>query len=147
MFSNDLNVQDLLGSTVSTEKYNLALELCGMKKYTAPYTINDALKTLQGFFVKKINNTYHFYHDFVMEITSYVFGKDYPLQIIKHADIGFLRKRVTLKCCNDNNNDFTISLSDKYIDALGKRLFNDIFGERLLDVVLNPCLKNEKTST
>lgn len=145
LFSNDLNVQDLLGSTVSTEKYNLALELCGMKKYTAPYTINDALKTLQGFFVKKINNTYHFYHDFVMEITSYVFGKDYPLQIIKHADIGFLRKRVTLKCCNDNNNDFTISLSDKYIDALGKRLFNDIFGERLLDVVLNPCLKNEKT--
>lgn len=50
---------------------------------------------------------------------------------------------MTLESCNDNSEEYTINLSDRYIDALGKRLFNEIFGERLLDVVLNPCLKNK----
>lgn len=93
--------------------------------------------------MKKVGDTFQFYHSFVKEVTTFVFGKDYPLLIIKYADIGFLRKRVTLESCNDNSEEFTINLSDRYIDALGKRLFNEIFGERLLDVVLNPCLKNK----
>lgn len=83
-------------------------------------------------------------HDFVMEVTAYVFGQDYPVETIKYADISFLRKRVKLKACNDDNDQFTIYLSDKNIHYLGKRLFEDIFTEHVLDVVLNPCLKNEK---
>lgn len=78
-----------------------------------------------------------------MEITTFVFGRDYPLYTITHADIGFLRKRVKLNCINDNSDDFTIHLSNKHIDPLGKRLFNEIFGEGFLDAVLNPCLKNK----
>ncbi|XP_065941837.1 serine/threonine-protein phosphatase 6 regulatory ankyrin repeat subunit B-like [Magallana gigas] len=144
LFNNDLCVEDIQESSISTEKYEHALKLCEMQKNTTPHTIDDAFETLQGFFVKKIIDNYHFYHDFVMEVTTYVFGKKCPLQIIEYADISFLRKRVTLKCFNDTTDQFTISLSDKYIDALGKRLFNDMFGERLLDVVLNPCLNNEK---
>lgn len=35
-------------------------------------------------------------------------------------------------------------MDDKYIGCFGKRLFIEIFGEYLLDVVLNFCLKNEK---
>lgn len=93
--------------------------------------------------MKKIGNTYHFFHDFLMEITTFVFGRDYPLYTITHADIGFLRKRVKLNCINDNSDDFTIHLSNKHIDPLGKRLFNEIFGEGFLDAVLNPCLKNK----
>lgn len=114
-----------------------------MKTTTPPHSIVDSFKTLQGFLVKKIGDTFQFFHSFVKEVTTFVFGKDYPLLIIKSADIGFLRKRVTLESCNDNSEEFTINLSDRYIDALGKRLFNEIFGERLLDVVLNPCLKNK----
>lgn len=118
--------------------------MCEMQRNTAPQTIVDAFETLQGFFVEKIIDNYHFYHDFVMKVTTFVFGKKYPLQTIKYADIGFLRKRVALKCSNDYSNQFSIHLKDKYIEALGKRLFEDIFGDRLLDVVLNPCLKNKK---
>lgn len=141
--NNKLCVEDIWETTILENKFNLALKLCEMEKNNAPHTIADAFETLQGFFVEKIGDIYKFYHDFVMEVTTYVFGKDYPLLIIKYADTGFLRKRVKLKS-NDNNDQFTIYLSDKHVEALGKRLFNDIFGERLLDVVLNPCLKNEK---
>lgn len=143
LFNNDLCIEDIRDSAISREKYDLALELCEMKKNTPPHSIGDALETLQGYFVKKIVDTYHFYHDFVREVTTFVFGTDYPFQIIRYADIGFLRKKVKLGH-HDMSDRFTIYLRDKHIDALGERLFTDIFGERLLDVVLNPCLKNEK---
>eukprot|EP00105_Crassostrea_gigas_P044629 XP_019928777.1 PREDICTED: ankyrin-1-like [Crassostrea gigas] len=143
LFNNDLCIEDIRDSATSRETYNLALELCEMKKNTAPHSIGDAFETLQGYFVKKSGDTYQFYHDFVMEVTTFVFGTDYPLELIQYADIAFLKKKVKLEC-HDQSDQFTIYLRDKHIDALGKRLFNDIFGERLLDVVLNPCLKNEK---
>lgn len=141
LFNNNFCVEE---STITNEKYKLALELCKMLESTAPHTIVDALETLQGFFVKKIGDMYHFYHDFVMEFTTFVFGKDYPLELIQYADIGFLRRKVKLGF-HHKTDQFTIYLSSAYINALGKRLFTDIFEEdRLLDVVLNPCLKNEK---
>lgn len=145
LFNDDLCVEDIREREpgISREKYKLALEVCELKTTTPPHTIVDSFETLQGFFVKKIGDTFQFFHSFVKEVTTCVFGKDYPLLIIKYADIGFLRKRVTLESCNENSEEFTINLSDRHIDALEKRLFNEIFGERLLDVVLNPCLKNK----
>lgn len=112
LFNNKLCVEDVRKSAISRKKYKLALELCEMMKNTAPHTLSDALESLQGFFVKKDGDIYQFYHDFVMEVTTYVFGKDYPLEIIKYADIGFLRKRVILERCNENNDQFTIYLND-----------------------------------
>lgn len=144
LFNNDFCIDDIQESGISKDKYELALKLCELKKKTAPHTIDYAFETLQGFFVHKFSDNYHFYHDLVMEVTIKVLGKQCPLQIIKYADIGFLRKRVTLRCLNDKSDPFTIHLKDKYIESLAKRLFIDIFGEQLLDVVLNPCLKNEK---
>lgn len=143
LFNNDISVEDIGESVISRTQFELALELCDMNKNTSPYAIIDAFETLQGFFVKRIGNRYHFYHDFVKEVTAFVFGKVYPLQMIHYADIGFLRKNVNLGH-HDKSDQLTIYLSDKYINALGKRLFNDFLGERLLDVVLNPCLKNKK---
>lgn len=144
LFNNDICFEDIQESGVSRDKYELALKLCELKIETTQYTIINAFKTLRGFYVQRLSDNYHFYHDFVMEVTTKVFWKQSPLEIIKYADIGFLRRSVTLKCLNDKSNHFTIHLKDKYIESLAKRLFIDIFGERLLDVVLNPCLKNEK---
>lgn len=146
LFNNKLCVEYMQESDISRKKYKIALELCEMKIDTAPHTIGDTLKTLEGFFVKKIGDTFEFYHDFLMEITSYVFGKVDPTVAIEHADIGFLRKRVRIKTFNENNDKFIVNVSDKYIFTLGKRLFKDIFRDRLLDVVLNPCLNNEEVT-
>ncbi|XP_052702923.1 ankyrin-1-like [Crassostrea angulata] len=156
--NNELCLEDIQKNDHLREKFELALKLCEMTN-TAPHTIGDILKTLQGCFVKKIDDTYHFYHDFVMEVTTYVFGTDYPLQTIQYADIGLLRRRVNLKSSNDNrkemklendeqtNYKFTIFLNDTYVSDLVDRLFNEIFGQRMLDVVLNPCMRNEKVAT
>uniref|UniRef100_A0A8W8IGH6 Novel STAND NTPase 3 domain-containing protein n=1 Tax=Magallana gigas TaxID=29159 RepID=A0A8W8IGH6_MAGGI len=157
--NNQLCVEDMQNDNRLREKFELALKLCEMKSNTAPHSIDAALKTLEGFFVKKIDDTYHFYHDFVMEVTTCVFGTDYPLETIQYADIGFLRRRVNLKCSNDNReemklencdhkiDEFTIFLKDTFVEDLVDRLFNEIFGERMLDVVLNPCMRNEKVAT
>ncbi|XP_065935402.1 uncharacterized protein [Magallana gigas] len=145
-FNNALCVSDLLENETSREKFKRACELCGMKKNAAPYSISDHLESLKGFFVKKIGDVFHFYHDFVMEVTTFVFGSDYPADTIKYADIDFLRKRVNLESCKEKTDQFTIYLSDKYIDDLGKRLFTGMFGDRFLDVFFNPCLKNEKVA-
>lgn len=117
--------------------------MCGIETNTPPYTIGDHLKSLGGFFVKKIEDTFRFYHDFVMEVTTFVFGPDYPKDLIKYADIGFLRRRVKLEGNIDQNDPLAIYLSTKHISSLGNRFFSDICGERLLDVVLNPCLRGK----
>lgn len=140
-FNNDLCVEDLKKNSFSEEIFYRVLNLCGMGKNTAPYIIGDNLKLLDGFVITVGNNTFRFYHDYVMEVTTYVFGTDYPLDTIKYADIGFLRRRVRLENCN---NPLTICLSEKHINELGKRLFTEFSGDRILDVVLNPCLRNEK---
>uniref|UniRef100_A0A8W8IED9 Novel STAND NTPase 3 domain-containing protein n=1 Tax=Magallana gigas TaxID=29159 RepID=A0A8W8IED9_MAGGI len=86
--NNQLCVEDIQKNDCLKEKFELALKLCEMKANTASHTIGDALKTLEGFFVKKIDDTYHFYHDFVMEVTTFVFGTDYP--------------RETIQCCSQS---------------------------------------------
>lgn len=130
-----------------TENYKLFKEcllLCGVSECTSPATILNNLELVKGLFVKKIGETYHFYHDFVMEVTTFVFGTDFPSKIIEHADIGFLRRRVRLKDCADFPDSFIITLSDDWIESLSDRLFQEIFQHRFMEVILNPCLKNEK---
>lgn len=147
LLNNNLIVTDLRANNDSEKKFKLALQLCGMKENTSPYVIGDTLETLNGYFVKKIGDTYQFYHDFVMEVTTLVFGQDFPTNAIKYADISFLRKRVKTRRGDTQHDHFTIYLSDKHTEDLGERLFTDLLGEHFLDVVLNPCLKNEIMTT
>eukprot|EP00105_Crassostrea_gigas_P036826 XP_019920974.1 PREDICTED: uncharacterized protein LOC105323896 [Crassostrea gigas] len=144
LFNDDLCLSELLKTKDTENKFKHTLKLCGLPENTPPLDIEDILNSIKGFYVKKVDDTYHFYHDFVMEVTTHVFGTDYPTETIKYADIGFLRRRVKLGNNNEHDESFTIYLSDRYIEELGERLFTELFGERLLDVVLNPCLRNEK---
>lgn len=143
LFNNELRVGDLIGNKLSRKKFNCALKLCGLRDIP-PYKIGQRLDTLNGFFVRKIGNTYQFYHDFLMEVTAFGFGTDFPAETIKYADISFLRRRVRLENVDEHNDRFTIYLDDKYIGMLGERLFTEIFGDNFLEVILNPCLRIEK---
>lgn len=142
--TDGLSINDLLENENSREKFKLALKLCRMQDSSAPYIIGDTLKTPQGFFVKMIGDTYHCYHDFVMEVTTLVFRTDYPTVAIKYADVSFFRKRVKLVVNNAKNDRFTIYLSDKHIADLGQRLFTDLLGVHFIHVVLDPCLKDTR---
>lgn len=144
VFNNDFCVKNLAKNDIFKTKFERALKLCGLKKKTTPDMIENSLKSLLGFFVKKIDTTYQFYHDFVMNITTVVFGNIFPNDIIKYADTGLIRRRIRLHNRNKDNDPFAIYINDKHIDNLGQRFFSETFGEHLLDVVLNPCLRNEK---
>ena len=78
------------------------LQLCGLPSHTSPNRIIRKLESLQGFLVKMIGEKYTFYHDFVMEVTSFVFGSEYPEPIIKFADLSLLRKRIILEKIQNN---------------------------------------------
>lgn len=146
LFNNALCVGDLRNDENSEKLYEHALKLCGMSTNTAPFTICDALEMLKDVFVSKIGNAYQFCHDLVMEITSYVFGSDYPTDIIKYADIGFLKKRVKLEDHNVQTDQLTIYISDIHLDSLAERLLKEIVGKKIFDVVLNPFLKDKKVA-
>nr|XP_022293967.1 uncharacterized protein LOC111104356 isoform X1 [Crassostrea virginica] len=141
LFNNKLSQNDLIECKTLFRK---CLNLCGVWDLLPPITLIKHLELLEGFFVKQVCNNYHFYHDFVMEVTSYVFGTEYPKEMLEHADIGFLQRRVRLKKCTDC--PFTITLSDPHINDLAIRLSEDIFKDRFLEVVLNPCLRNEEVT-
>lgn len=142
IFNNDIRVKNFVKNDIFKTEFEHALKLCGLKRKTTPYMIEKSLKSLSGFFVKKIDTSYQFYHDFVMEITAVVFGKIFPTEIIKYADTGFIRRRIKLHI--SNKDPFAIYINDMHIDNLGQRIFSEIIGEHLLDAVLNPCLRNEK---
>ncbi|XP_065925741.1 ankyrin repeat domain-containing protein 50-like [Magallana gigas] len=144
LFNDDLCISDLSKNKDTENKIKHTLKLCGLQESTPVNAICIYLDSLRDCFVKKIGDRYHFYHDLVMEVTTHVFGTDYPTETIKYADIGFLRKKVRLEDCEEHTDPFTIYLSDKYIEDLGERLFTELFGNRLIDVALNPCLKNKK---
>lgn len=143
LFNNDLRVENLVKNDTSKNKFKKALEHCGLPESTAPFDIGDNLESHTGFFTKEIGNSYQFYHDLVMEVTTQVLGSDFPTFIIQYADIGFLRRRVKLGTHENQNDSFTIYLDDTHVRELAERFFADIFGERFLEVVLNPCLINK----
>lgn len=144
LFNGVLDVEDIPETETSKGKFKLALKLCEVDENLPHHTIADILNNLKGFLVKKIGDIYHFYHDFVMEVTTYVFGQYYPKAMIQYADICFLRKKLRLQSSDKHNNPLTLTLKNRNKADLGKRLFCEMFGKDLLDVVLNPCLKDEK---
>nr|XP_022287454.1 uncharacterized protein LOC111100100 isoform X2 [Crassostrea virginica]XP_022287461.1 uncharacterized protein LOC111100100 isoform X2 [Crassostrea virginica] len=136
LFNNKLCYDDL---EVHVQLFERCLKICEISIH--PNTILKQLDTLKGIFVKKIGGTYYFYHDFLMEVTTFVLGMDNPRETIRYADVSFLRKRIRL-ANTENKNEFTIYVEDEHIDVLVERFFKEIFEDRFIEVVLNPCLRN-----
>ena len=141
LFNNKLVQNDLHKKNNIFKK---CLHLCRIQERLPPATIMKNLELLEGFFTKKMGDFYQFYHDFVMEVTTFVFGKDFPKEMLRYADTGFILRRVRLERSLESYDPFIIALSDPHINDLVNRLSEDICKDRFLEVVLNPCLKNEK---
>nr|XP_034322226.1 uncharacterized protein LOC105333531 isoform X6 [Crassostrea gigas] len=145
LFNNNFCCDDAVRNKRSRSKFKRALTICGLPHDTPPYDIGDNLDLLKGFFVKKIGDAYEFYHDFVMEMTSFIFRKDHPAELIQYADIRFLLGRVTLDNGIEQNRPFTIYLSDiRNIDILGERFFKALLEECYIEVILHPALGDNR---
>ena len=143
LFNNNLETEDLIKKEGLFKK---CLNLCGVQESLPPGDIIQNLELLEGFFVKKICDTFHCYHDFILEVTTFVLGTDHPREIIMHADIGFLQRRVRLENSTESSDRFTIILSDTHIKDLVDRLSEDICKDRFIEVVLNPCLRDKNVT-
>lgn len=144
-FNNKLCLDDM---RKNDELFKECLRLCELPDNTSAASIFTQLERLMDIYVTKTNDgcAYQFYHDFIMEVTNCVFGEYYPIEMIEHADISFLRRRVRLE--NGTNLDkaikiTTVTLCDRHIPRLVYRFSQEIVGNRFLEVVLNPCLRDE----
>ena len=138
---NDLSLYCLQENTTLFKKI---LELCDLPPHTSASCIIKKLEPLCGFFVKQIGDRYSFYHDLIMEVTTYVFGTDHPEETIEFADVRFLQKRISVdKKKKEKQDSFTIFLEDKHISNLVNRLIPELLGDNFIEVILNPCLRNK----
>ena len=136
----ELHIRDL---KVNNTRFKTVLQVCKLSRDILPSTIFTELKALDRLMVKQIGDTYNFYQDFVMEVTTNVIGREHPEETIKYADIGFLRKRLRLEN-NNPNEKFTIIINDNHIDDLVNRLFYELLRNRFIEAVLNPCKHEER---
>ena len=131
-FKNHISLSDLQKKE-NLHLFNKCLTLCGIPNVTPPEIIRS-LKTLEGFFVKRIDDAYQFYHDFVMEVTTFLLGNDYPLVTIQEADLSFLRKRIRIE--KDEDKAFLIiTVGELYIGELVNRFFDGLFSDRFLSLI------------
>lgn len=140
--NNNLCCSDLLNNEIFKKKYLRFLELCKIDKCTSTCFINS-LDSLTDSFVRKVGDAYRFYHDFLMDVSSLVFGTDHPAIVIQCADLDFLRRRVKLDNFSEDNDSLTIYLKSQNIDELGNILFTNILEESNIDVFFNDFLKNK----
>ncbi|XP_062577488.1 serine/threonine-protein phosphatase 6 regulatory ankyrin repeat subunit C-like, partial [Saccostrea cucullata] len=75
---------------------------------------NHTLHELNRSYVKRVGNAFQFLHDFIMEITTLVFGVDCPQETIQYADSGFLRRRVMIEedTEKEDRDPFTVYLPE-----------------------------------
>nr|XP_022286571.1 uncharacterized protein LOC111099549 isoform X2 [Crassostrea virginica] len=137
LFDNEICSDDL---TKKIKLFKTCLRLCNLPEFTSPVTITHNLELLIGLFVTKIGKSYQFANDFVKEVTTLVLGADYPTETIMYANIGFLRRNVKLGNCFDLTDSCIITLSWNH---LVDRFFQEMFKDRFMEVILNPCLRNE----
>ncbi|XP_061185180.1 uncharacterized protein LOC133193235 [Saccostrea echinata] len=143
VFKNNLDIDAIKGNKNSMKKYKDILGMCELQESTNISVIRSTLHEMKGSYVKCVGHAFQFLHDFIMEITTLVFGVDCPQETIQYADSGFLRRRMKIEKKEKDHDPFTIYLPEVYIGDLVDRFITDIQTENVIDVLLNPCLRKE----
>ncbi|XP_062597051.1 uncharacterized protein LOC134258501 [Saccostrea cucullata] len=140
-FNNNLKIDTIVRNDDSQEKYKDILEMCELPENTHISIFRSTLQELKGSYVKRVGNSFQFLHDFIMEITTL----DCPQETIQYAESGFLRRRVKIEDDREeeDRDPFTVYLPEEYIDDLVDRFIIDMQTEHIVDVLLNPCLRNK----
>ncbi|XP_062591048.1 serine/threonine-protein phosphatase 6 regulatory ankyrin repeat subunit C-like [Saccostrea cucullata] len=144
-FKNNLKIDDIVKNEISLMKFKDILGMCEIQENTHISVIRSTLHELKGSYVKRVGNAFQFLHDFIMEITTLVFGVDCPQETIQYADSGFLRRRVKIDddTEEEDRDPFTVYLPEEYIDDLVDRFIIDMQSKHLVNVLLNPCLRKD----
>ncbi|XP_062573745.1 putative ankyrin repeat protein RF_0381 [Saccostrea cucullata] len=141
---NTIDTEKIRYSDDFRKRFNEIVEACDLPSNLQITSIKRNLKLLEGSFVKCVGSSFSFIHDFVMEVTTLIFGTDFPKETIKYASSDFLRKRMKIQEKKTKIPDpLTIYLHPLYIGDLIERFFLDINSDCVFDFVLNPCLRSK----
>ncbi|XP_062569451.1 ankyrin-3-like [Saccostrea cucullata] len=144
-----INTDKFLDFNKSRAKFEEICEICEVDRNVSRVVIINHLHSLVGSFVQKVESTFSFLHDFLEDVTSFVFGKHSPVQLLKYCSLKLIRQKVqviTEKNMDESheNNDFCITIDEKYIDTLVERLLKEIFLNNTVEICMCPSLRHEK---
>lgn len=108
---------------------------------TSRKTVEGAMQSLEGVYLIKVGTYYNFIHDTLYEAIAYSFGKDYPLEMLKHVTSSFIRKYVRLTPSKDGH---FIVLSAEHRKHLCQRLRNDIEDGNFHDVFFSQLMQHSE---
>ena len=103
-----------------------ALLKCKLSKDSSFEKLHDALRTLDGTFVVKVDKYYRAIHDKLYDFLAYYFGENMPELIIEHAQSDFVSDRFLWETKDNRTKDivYTIIITDEQI--------SEIYIERIL---------------
>ena len=90
---------------------------CKLSKDPSFEKIHDALETLEGTFVMKVDKVYRAMHDKLYDFLAYYFGENMTELIIEHTRSEFISDRFLWKTTDNSSKDieFTIIITDEQI--------------------------------
>ena len=105
----------------------LTIWKCKLNRYSSFENLYDALRTLEGNLVVKVDKVYRAMHDKLFDFLAYYFGGKMSEFIIEHAQCDFISD-IFLWKANDNRTEdiaYTIFRTDEQIEIYIKRILRD----------------------
>ena len=123
---------------------------CKLSKGSSFEKLHDALRTLEGTFVVKIDKVYRAIHDKLYDFLAYYFGGKMPELIIKHVQSDFISDRFLWETKDNRTTDiaYTIFITDKQIlEIYIERILRDWSKGEVLAVFTNRNMKSTSFNT
>ena len=121
------------------------LSQCKLNKYSSFRNLDEALSTLTGNLVMKVDKVYRAIHDKLYDFLAYYFGDKMSEFIIEHAQCDFISNRFLWKA-NDNRTEdiaYTIFITDEQILGIYiERILKDWSEGEVLAVFINRNMKS-----
>ena len=117
---------------------------CKLNRYSSFENLYDALRTLEGNLVVKVDKVYRAIHDKLCDFLAYYIGGEMSEFIIEHAQCDFISD-IFLWKANDNRTEdiaYTILIADEQIEIYIKRILKDWSEGKVLAVFKNRNMKS-----
>ena len=123
---------------------------CKLSKGSSFEKLREALRTLEGTFVVKVDKVYRAMHDKLYDFLAYYFGGKMPELIIKHAQSDFISDRFLWETKDNRTTDipYTIFITDEQILGIYiERILRDWSKGEVLAVFTNRNMKSASFNT
>jgi hypothetical protein len=137
--TKDKEIQRIIKKTLSQ---------CKLNKYSSFRNLDEALCTLTGNLVMKVDKVYRAIHDKLYDFLAYYFGGKMSEFIIEHAQCDFISNRFLWKANDNRTEDYTIFITNEQILRIYiERILKDWSEGEVLAVFINRNMKSPSFNT